>query len=283
MGLIGKRTFMAGCLARTPFRQQVAGAAAAGFEAITIWPNIWRHAMTKDRLSIADMRAMLDAHGLVLTDVDAYRDWGPARSSESGVFGPMKRGFPLDECLDTLAALGGRTLVAVYLTDVPFNMDRDVSEFAQICDRAATRGLRVGIEFVPFSNIPDVATAWSIVQESGRPNAGLIVDLWHHARGGRDDTALSRVAPDRIYTVQFSDAPARAPDDLVQEAMFQRLWPGEGDLDVTGFLRLLDSMGACAAIGPELNQPHFAERDPAEVIRALSASAESAYRAAGIS
>ena len=65
--------------------------------------------------------------------------------------------------------------------------------------------------------------------------------------------------------------------------MFQRLWPGEGDLDVTGFLRLLDGMGVCAAIGPELNQPHFAERDPAEVIRALSASAESAYAAAGVS
>jgi sugar phosphate isomerase/epimerase len=282
VGLIGKRTFMAGCLARTPFRQQVAAAASAGFEAITIWPNIWRHAMTKDRLSLSDMRATLDDYGLVLRDADAYRDWGPPRTSESGVLGPMKRGFPLDECLDTLAALGGRTLVAVHLTDAPLNMDRDVAEFAQICDRAADRGLQVGIESVPFSNIPDVATAWSIVQESGRPNAGLIVDLWHHARSGGDDAALARVAPDRIYTVQFSDAPAAAPEDLVQEAMFQRLWPGEGDLDVTGFLRLLDGMGVCAAIGPELNQPSFAERDPADVIRALATSAELAYTAAGI-
>src|SRR5258707_5766076 len=50
-----------------------------------------------------------------------------------------------------------RSLVAVHLTDTPFNWDRDVAEFVQICDKAAERGLRVGIEFVPFSNIPDVA------------------------------------------------------------------------------------------------------------------------------
>lgn len=283
MGLIGKRTFMAGCLARTPFREQVAAAAAAGFDAITIWPNIWRHAMLKDGLSIADMRAMLDAHGLVLTDVDAYRDWGPPRTSESGVFGPMKRGFSLDECLDTLAALGGRTLVAVHLTDTPLNMDRDIAEFVRICDQAAERGLQVGIEFVPFSNIPDVATAWSIVESSGRPNAGLIVDLWHHIRGGGDDAALARVAPDRIYTVQFSDGPAKPPDDLVQEAMFHRRWPGDGDFNLSGLLRLLHDRGASAAIGPELYQPSFADRKPTEVIRALAAAADRAYSAAGIS
>jgi sugar phosphate isomerase/epimerase len=283
LGLIGKRTFMAGCLARTPFREQIAGAAAAGFEAITIWPNIWRHAMAKDRLSIAEMRAMLDDHGLVLTDVDAYRDWGPPRTSESGVFGPMKRGFPLDECLDVLAALGGRTLVAVHLTDTPFNWDRDVAEFVQICDKAAERGLRVGIEFVPFSNIPDVATAWSIVEKSGRPNAGLIVDLWHHIRGGGDDAALARVAPDRIYTVQFSDGPAKPPNDLAQEAMFHRCWPGEGDFNLTGLLRLLNAMGASAALGPELYQPSFADRNPAHVIQALAACADRTYSAAGIS
>jgi hypothetical protein len=42
-------------------------------------------------------------------------------------------------------------------------------------------------------------------------------------------------------------------------------------------------MGACAAIGPELYQPNFAERDPADVIHALSASAERAYSAARVS
>jgi sugar phosphate isomerase/epimerase len=121
------------------------------------------------------------------------------------------------------------------------------------------------------------------VEKSGRPNAGLIVDLWHHIRGGGDDAALARVAPDRIYTVQFSDGPAKPPNDLAQEAMFHRCWPGEGDFNLTGLLRLLNAMGASAALGPELYQPSFADRNPAHVIQALAACADRTYSAAGIS
>jgi sugar phosphate isomerase/epimerase len=246
--LVNQFTFLAGCLARTPFRDQVRAAAAAGFDSISIWPNIWRHAIRKDGLTVTDMRAMLDDHGLKMTDVDAYRDWAPPPTQDSVAFGPNKSGIPREECLEICAKLGGTTIVAVHLTDTPLNYDRDTEAFAKLCDDAAEYGLRIGLEFVAFSNVPDVATAMRIVAGAGRANGGLIVDLWHHARSTFDNEALAKVPGEKVYTVQFCGAPAKSPYGLVEEAMYHRDWPDTGDLGVSEFLRTLERSGAQASI-----------------------------------
>ena len=69
-------------------------------------------------------------------------------------------------------------------------MDDVIEGFAGLCDRAAEHGLLVALEFLPWSGIPDVATAWRIVDAAGRANGGLLVDTWHHLRGVADDDAL---------------------------------------------------------------------------------------------
>lgn len=280
-GLVEQFTFMAGCLARTPFRAQVGAAAKAGFDSISIWPNIWRHAQARDGLSLADMRRMLDDHGLKLTDVDAYRDWAPPPVQE-GAFGPTRGGVPREEFFEVCNALGGTTVVAVHLTDAPRDEARDIEAFGRLCDDAARHGLRVGLEFVAFGDVPDVATATRIVDGAGRANGGLVVDLWHHVRSTWDDAALARVPPEKIYTVQLSDGPARAPCPLVEEAMYHRQWPGEGAFDVAGFLRRLDSMGARASVGLELYHPDFQTRDPDEVVAEIAAATRAAFAAASI-
>ena len=57
-----------------------------------------------------------------------------------------------------------------------------------LCDAAGERGLRVCIEFVPCTGVPDLATAWRVVDESGAANGGLLVDMmhWHRQPGGPD-------------------------------------------------------------------------------------------------
>jgi sugar phosphate isomerase/epimerase len=260
---------MAGCLARTPFRVQVAAASAAGFDSITIWPNIWRHARTPDALTLADMRAMLDDHGLTLTDADGCFDWVPVSSATDSMRGPMRQRVPREEFFEVCAALGGTTVVAVHRTDAGLHPDRDIEGFAALCDDAARHGLRVALEFFPFSNVPDLGTAWRVVSEADRANGGLVVDLCHHVRSGRDDGLLARIPPDRIYTVQLADGPAAAPADLAAEAMYQRMMPGAGDFGVAGFVALLDAMGVRAPCGPELYSPSFDERPAGEVARQL--------------
>lgn len=268
-GAPGRATFMAGCLPRTPFRVQAAAAAAAGFDSISTWPNIWRHALRRDSLTLADMRAMLDDRGLTLTDVDGCSDWVPVPSAPDRVSGPMRQRVPRHELFDVCAALGGTTVVAVHLTDAGLDLGRDTAGFAKLCDDAASRGLRVALEFFPFSNVRDLDTAWRIVSEADRSNGGLVVDFWHHVRSGRDDDLLGRIPSDRIYTVQLADGPAAAPADLAQEAMYHRMMPGTGEFGVAGFLSLLDAMGVGAPCGPELYARSFDERPAREVAAEL--------------
>jgi sugar phosphate isomerase/epimerase len=280
--LIHQLTFMAGSLARTPFSEQVKAASAAGFDSLTIWPNIWRHAMRKEGLSLADMRSMLSDNGLTLTDGDAYRDWVPPPKIDSISFGPMRSGVPRDEFLDVVEKLGGTTVIAVHLTDAPLRMDRDIESFAELCDDAAKHGLRVALEFVAFSNIPDVATAWKIVEGAGRKNGGLVVDLWHHMRSTGDHGALRKVPADKVFTVQLSDGPAKAPDNIVEEAMFQRRLPGNGKFDAVGFLRILADMGVSASLGPELYHSSFQTRAPVEIMKESLAATRRLFEEAGL-
>ena len=269
MSIVERFTFMAGSLPRTPFKVMVRAASQAGFDSMTLWPNIWRYAMKKEGLTLKDMRAMLDDHGLALADLDACQDWAPPQSV-SASSGQMKGGTARDEFFEVCSQLGGATVVAAYMTDVPLNLDRDVAGFARLCDDAARHGLRIALEFIPFTHIPDAATAWKIVSGANRSNGGLVADIWHHVRSGSDDAGLCSIPAEKIYTVQLSDGPAQASADLMNETVYGRLLPGEGSFNTVGFLRLLEEMGVRASVGPESYSQSFESRDPVEVIQQLA-------------
>jgi 4-hydroxyphenylpyruvate dioxygenase len=252
--MIERMILMAGCVARTPFRTQVEAAAKAGFDGLTIWPNIWRHATTRGGMTLRDMRALLDDNGLVLTDVEGIPEWPPGSAQ-----------------LDACAELGGQRVVAMQLDPGPFDLAREADRFASFDEAARSHGLKTAVEFVSFGGLTDAATAWRLVQLSGSPDAGIVVDLAHHVRSGRNDAALFAIPPARIVAVQLADGPAAAPADIRQEATFGRFWPGEGDFDVAGFLARLATHGAHADVGLELYHPDFAMRDPDELIAEIAA------------
>ena len=54
--------------------------------------------------------------------------------------------------------------------------------FAALCEHAAEHGVRVAIEFLPWSAVPDLATTWQIVRGSGTTNGGIVIDMLHWQR-----------------------------------------------------------------------------------------------------
>lgn len=245
---------MAGCVARTPFREQVEAASRAGFVGITTWPNIWRHAQVKGGFSLRDMARMLDDNGLRLEQVEAVPEWPPS-----------------EETIATCAALGGGIVVGMRLAASPLELAREAEIVAGFAELAAGYGVRTAIEFVAFSGIPDVATAWTLIQLSGS-DTGLVVDLCHHRRSGKGDSALLAISPDRIVSIQLADGPAKAPDDLLHEASMARQWPGEGDFGAADFVRALRVRDVDANLGLELHRPEFAALGADRVITRLAAA-----------
>jgi sugar phosphate isomerase/epimerase len=119
--------------------------------------------------------------------------------------------------------------------------------FAGLCDRAG-EDLTIALEFMPYSGVPDLATAWRILREANRPNSALIVDVWHWARAGMTASDLAAVPADRIVAVQLCDAREIPMDPMRAESLGHRLPPGAGYGDAVGLVRALQNHGVRPAI-----------------------------------
>jgi sugar phosphate isomerase/epimerase len=235
-------------VAGVPFREHVAAASAAGFDAITLLGRAHRRATQKDGLAEAEMRLILDDHGVALTDVEAAGDWlGPPPDDQPSFLHHIYR---TETYLDVAAALGARNVVAVHF-GAPAPVERAAERFSALCDAAAERGLTVALEFPAFATVSDVATAWDIVRLADRANGGILVDTWHHRRGGNDDDALRAVDGAKVLSVQLSDAIGEPVGPPLEDVM-HRCLPGEGDFGIVELVRLLDGIGVRAPVGIEV-------------------------------
>jgi sugar phosphate isomerase/epimerase len=118
---------------------------------------------------------------------------------------------------------------------------RQVDNFARLAESARTAGLRAMLEFIPYCQVKTLADARSVVREAGVSSAGVMVDLLHLHRSGGSVEDLAALSADELAYVQLCDARAAAPrrEDLRAEARGDRFYPGDGELDVEGFLRAL--------------------------------------------
>ena len=114
--------------------------------------------------------------------------------------------------------------------------------FGALCDLAARYGLAANLEPMPWVDVSNVATAMRILDSAARPNGGLLVDAIHFFRGGDTPQALSSVLPRLLRYAQLCDARPGRPaqmEEIIRQARSDRLFPGEGGLDLRGLLRAL--------------------------------------------
>jgi sugar phosphate isomerase/epimerase len=210
-------------------------------------------------LTDEDMRAMLAGYGLEVSELDAMRHWSRGPEHAERARGEEAEFFAIAD------SIGGRSVNAVVLGDRVESLERVAEAYAGLCDRASEHGLLVHLEFLPWTAIPDLATAWEVVRVADRPNGGLLLDSWHWYRGRPDPDLLRTIPGDRIMGVQIDDAPAQAEADFVEETVHRRLLPGQGDFALVSFVRLLDEVGADVPIGVEVFSDALAELPPVEV------------------
>jgi sugar phosphate isomerase/epimerase len=119
-----------------------------------------------------------------------------------------------------------------------------VERFGELCDRALTYGLRVGLEFAVYTGVRTLADAARIVKESKRPNTSIVVDFLHFSRSGGLPTHLGTVDPALFHYAQICDAGPDMPSPtdtpaLIGEARTGRLLPGEGALPLAELVAAL--------------------------------------------
>lgn len=229
-------------LRHASFEERVVAAASAGIDAIGLF--VVEYAALRRERTVADLRAVLDGHGVRVHEVEVLRPW-PA--SEAAV-------TRLDEHLTHVFEMADE-LGAEYLQITGDRCD-DVEEAVDVlgafADRLAPHGLVAGIEFLPFTNIPDADAARELAAAVDRPNLGVCVDVWHHERGAADLDQIRRAAP-WVVSIQLDDGPAEQLDpDYKQDCLDHRLPPGEGAFDIEALLRTLFDGGVDVPVSMEV-------------------------------
>ena len=156
----------------------------------------------------------------------------------------------------TAERVGAERILAVTMDPTLPDMGAARENLAVVVNAAETVGAHVCVEFLPWSAIPDLATAWAFVEPLG-PSAQLLIDTWHWQRqpGGPNLDLLARIPGERISFVQLCDAGPVPGGDLLTEAMSARLLPGDGVVDFAALFDCLHTIGADPFLATEVFNP----------------------------
>lgn len=121
----------------------------------------------------------------------------------------------------------------------------------------AKYNIRLGLEFLgplairkafKYEFIWRMNDMLAFAEECG-PNVGLQLDSWHWHHAGGTTQDIVAAGRDRIVHVHFNDSPNLPPEQIKDD---ERLLPGEGVIDLVGFLRALQQIGYTDALSVEV-------------------------------
>jgi sugar phosphate isomerase/epimerase len=113
---------------------------------------------------------------------------------------------------------------------------RLIESFSRLCELAGKYGLHANLEPMPWVDISTVAKAKRILSGT---NGALLVDALHFYRA---DNTLDELDDVPLRYMQLCDArPGRPTEvqELIRQARGDRLFPGEGSLDLRGLMGAL--------------------------------------------
>jgi sugar phosphate isomerase/epimerase len=237
-----------------PFRDRVEAAARAGYRGMG-----FIHAdllVTAEKIGYPEMKRILDANGIKHVELEFIVDWyldGERRRASD----KFRR-----EILKAAQALGARDVKIApglgveiahpraeeLVADIPRMRDA----FAGVCRDAAEYGTAIVLEIMPFSNVRTIDTALAIVGGANQPNGGILVDVWHISRGGMDYSQIAKIPPQFIGSTELDDADESVIGTLWDDTLFRRRLCGEGVLNPSAFIKMVQSVGYSGPWGVEI-------------------------------
>jgi sugar phosphate isomerase/epimerase len=144
--------------------------------------------------------------------------------------------------MEAAAEMGAKHVISSAWTTRQDDRTYLIDTFAALCDMAKALGLTVNFEFPSFSRIGDLRQAADIVDSANRYNGGILIDLLYMHFGRIRLEELDLLPPQWFRLVHLCDAPAAIPatrEGQIHIARGERLYPGEGAIDIAGILNRL--------------------------------------------
>jgi sugar phosphate isomerase/epimerase len=242
-----------------PWERVLDAAAGAGFRGIAL-DAYTLAAAEREAGSLDGVAERIGGLGLTVTDLSAFR-LGPDAGGDERVATSMAR-----RC----AALSIPVCALVLYVPPSAALDDRVDRCA---DAFAAAGVRLALEFIPYSAVRTLAEGREICARAGFDRCGLLVDTWHLVRSGGSPADIAGLGAHEIACVQVADVAPAPAADLGAESRQGRLLPGEGVVDFPAFAAALAGTGYAGAVGTEVLSRSLVGRPPEAV-------AEQCFRAA---
>jgi sugar phosphate isomerase/epimerase len=207
-------------------------AARAGYQYVSLRPiavqaNEPKYPLGNDRDLFLQVRAKLKHTGVKLLDIELARVVASVSPKS------------YQSAFEAAAELGGlHVLSSVWTPDLSYATDF----IGEMCDMAKPLGLTIQLEFMPFAEVKTLQETAAMLTAVGRDNIGICIDALHFDRSGAVPTDLDQYPQSWFHLAQLCDATGNKPftrEQLVATARTDRLFPGDGIIDIAGIVRHL--------------------------------------------
>lgn len=230
-----------GSLQKASLPELIDAAGRHGFPTLSVRPGDFDAAL-KSGLSEAQLRRRLADAGVRARVIDAIGGALPGQPAASATDNE-------EACYRTAEALGAPIVNLNHYRGGPVTRAELVDAIGGICRRAAGRGLRVVLEFVPDTGLGSLVEAFAVVQAVGERNCAILLDPWHLARSGGTLEEVQGLPPGALGALQLCDRTA-PPPGTPYVPMSGRDLPGEGELPLCEIVRaaLANNAGLTAEV-----------------------------------
>lgn len=212
--------------------EQVEVASQAGFQAVGLrlipaTPTEQHCSMLANPQELKNTKHALSQTGIEVLDIEIFR---LHENTDIGEF---------SQILEIGAELGATELLVAGNDD---NEDRLSTNLQALCELAFEYQLNANLEFMPWTGVANLQQASRILRNIDQANAGLLIDPFHLNRSRSELSDIETLPQEWFRYAQLCDIAGEPPanmSDIIREAREERLFPGEGDIDLVRLLRLL--------------------------------------------
>lgn len=181
--------------------------------------------LREDKALRADMIRAMNDHNVRISLMDGF-----AVKPGQDVAG-------MDSDLELVVELGAQRINSYCLEP---DLGRAFDQLATLAEMASRVQVELVVEFVLGLPIGNLDTAVAAIQHVDADNCGLMIDTMHLVRSGAGVSDLEKLAPDLVKYAQVCDVPMQNDQlSYMEEAMFERRVPGEGELPLVDIFAVL--------------------------------------------
>ena len=241
------------------FKERVSAAAGAGFKGFGIWHADLEHTLQK--YSLKDMKNILDDNDIKHVELEFLGGWF--------LDGEEKRQSDVlrKKLLDAADVLRPHHIKVGHFFKTQATMGKMIESFAALCADGANHGTPIGFEMMPFCDIDSVEKALQLVEGAGARNGGICLDLWHISKLRIPHQKIASIPQKYVTSIEINDGTWECPWDLHEDTINHRLFCGDGEYDVKGFVNAMLKAGYDGPWGIEVLNAEWRRKPLSETVK----------------